>query len=214
MRKGIFNYRILAVLSMITLALTVIYGGTYIICHAYTKDAEKAVKMAHRGRFKEVKETKIEEKEPEKPVESASEVQSEPIIDEVVDVEPVKGLTRDVYETRMTSFYANDGYGTGNCTGSGLCSWDFGVNDKGWYTYNGKLVIATATNYLTRSGWSLADGVRTYKYYDELILNIDGVDYPAIVLDSCGSSMRNGRIDLFVSGAWAVKDTIIQVKEY
>lgn len=214
MRKGIFNYRILAVLSMITLALTVIYGGTYIICHAYTKDAEKAVKMAHRGRSEEAKETKIEEKEPEKPVESASEVQSEPIIEEVVDVEPVKELTRDVYETRMTSFYANDGYGTENCTGSGLCSWDFGVNDKGWYTYNGKLVIATATNYLTRSGWTLADGVRTYKYYDELILNIDGVDYPAIVLDSCGSSMHNGRIDLFVSGAWAVKDAMIQVKEY
>ena len=75
-------------------------------------------------------------------------------------------------------------------------------------------MIATATNYLTRSGWTLADGVRTYKYYDELILNIDGVDYPAIVLDSCGSSMHNGRIDLFVSGAWAVKDTMIQVKEY
>ena len=27
------------------------------------------------------------------------------------------------------------------------------------------------------------------------------------------STMRTGRIDLFVSGSWAVKDTIITVKE-
>ena len=53
----------------------------------------------------------------------------------------------NVYETRMTSFWANDGYGTGECTGSGLCSWDFDINENGWYTYQGKLVIATATTY-------------------------------------------------------------------
>lgn len=110
----------------------------------------------------------------------------------------------------MTSYYPEE---TSNCTGSGLCSLDFQINDKGWYTYQGKLVVATATEYLLKYGFSLAEGVHTYKYYDELILNIDGVDYPAIVLDSCGSSMKNGRIDLFVSGAWAVKDTMIEVKE-
>ena len=117
------------------------------------------------------------------------------------------------YETRMTSYYSNDGYETGVCTGSGLCINDFQVNDKGWYTYQGKLVIATATTYLLKYGFSLADGVHTYRYYDELTLNIDGVDYQAIVLDSCGSSMKNGRIDLFVSNSNSVKDTQIIVKE-
>lgn len=210
-KKGKILYKKIAILSMILSFLIVIYGGTYIICHAYTKDTEKAVKIVHRGRFEEVEETKIEKKEPEKPIDSASEVQSEPIIEEVVDVEPVKELTRDVYETRMTSFWANDGYGTGECTGSGLCSWDFDTNEHGWYTYNGKLVIATATTYLTKYGWSLADGVHTYKYYDEITLNIYGIDYPAIVLDSCGSSMKTDRIDLFVSNGNSSVDTMIKV---
>lgn len=117
------------------------------------------------------------------------------------------------YETRMTSFWANDGYGTGECTGSGLCSWNFDINEHGWYTYQGKLVIATATEYLLKYGFTLNSGVRTYKYYNELVLNIDGMDYNAIVLDSCGSSMKNGRIDLFVSNGNSVKDTMIIVKE-
>lgn len=117
------------------------------------------------------------------------------------------------YETRMTSFWANDGYGTGECTGSGLCSWDFDINEHGWYTYQGKLVIATATEYLLKYGFTLNPSVRTYKYYNELVLNIDGIDYDAIVLDSCGSSMKNGRIDLFVSNGNSIKDTMIIVKE-
>ena len=96
----------------------------------------------------------------------------------------------------MTSYWADDGYGTGNCTGSGLCSWDFEVNDKGWYTYQGKLVIAT----------------HTYKYGDEITLTIDGVDYQAVVLDSCGSSMRTDRIDLFVSNSASARDIMVEVK--
>lgn len=114
------------------------------------------------------------------------------------------------YETRMTSYYPQE---SSDCTGSGLCSWDFQANENGWYTYNGKLVVATATNYLLKYGFSLADGVHTYNYYDTLILNIDGADYEAIVLDSCGSSMQTDRVDLFVSGAEYVKDTQIIVKE-
>lgn len=116
------------------------------------------------------------------------------------------------YETRMTSYYPNDGPGTGSITGSGLGPNDFEINEHGWYTYQGKLVVATATDYLI-SRFGLADGVRTYRYGDEITLNIDGVDYQAVVKDSCGNCMRTGRIDLFVSGSWAVKDTVITVKE-
>ena len=113
------------------------------------------------------------------------------------------------YTTRMTSFWANDGYGTGSCTGSGLCEWDFQINDKGWYTYQGKLVIATATTYLANQGWFVEEGVHLYKYWEELVLTIDGVEYEAIILDSCGSSMKTDRVDLFVSNRESVKDTIM-----
>lgn len=118
----------------------------------------------------------------------------------------------DSYTTRMTSFWANDGYGTGDCTGSGLCSWDFGINENGWYTYNGKLVIATATTYLANQGWYTAPGVHLYKYWEELVLTIDGVEYDAVILDSCGSSMKTDRIDLFVSNGNSARDTMIEVR--
>lgn len=121
--------------------------------------------------------------------------------------------SRKTYETRLTSYYVGDNTETSITTGSGLDINDFQVNDKGWYTYNGKLVLATATNYLLNYGFNLADNVKTYKYYDELVLNIDGIDYQAIVLDSCGKSMTTGIIDLFVTNKESIKDTKIIVKE-
>jgi hypothetical protein len=114
------------------------------------------------------------------------------------------------YETRLTSYYPRKPI---QPTGCGLGIEDFGVNDYGWYTYKGKLVVATATNYLLNYGWRYQNGVRLYNYYDVLILNINGVDYEAIVLDSCGICMTTGRIDLFVVDRDAVIDTTIIVKE-
>lgn len=114
------------------------------------------------------------------------------------------------YETRLTSYYPKKPVSP---TGCGLGIEDFGVNEYGWYTYKGKLVVATATNYLLNYGWRYSNGVRLYNYYDVLILTIDGVDYEAIVLDSCGICMTTGRIDLFVTGPEAIKDTQIIVKE-
>lgn len=124
----------------------------------------------------------------------------------------IENTVQNSYTTRMTSYYSGEA-GSGECTGSGLCINDFQVNDKGWYTYQGKLVVATATPYLLKYGFTLYDGVHTYRYGDEITLNIDGVDYQAVVRDSCGNCMRTGRIDLFVSNANSVKDTQIIVKE-
>ena len=107
----------------------------------------------------------------------------------------------------MTSYYPEEG---SDCTGSGKCSWDFGVDEHGWYTYNGKLVIAAATkeclnsHYGACNKWNTAKSGRKYfKYYKELNIVIDGVTYNAIVLDSCGASMylSEDRIDLFVSSS-------------
>lgn len=123
-----------------------------------------------------------------------------------------ENIVQNSYTTRMTSYYSGEA-GSGECTGSGLCINDFQVNNKGWYIYQGKLVVATATPYLLKYGFTLYEGVHTYRYGDEITLNIDGVDYQAVVRDSCGNCMKTGRIDLFVSNANSVKDTQIIVKE-
>lgn len=153
-----------------------------------------------------IEETTYEESYDEA-YEEVSEYYEEPV--EEVYEEPV---VSNNYTTRMTSFWANDGYGTGDCTGSGLCSWNFGINENGWYTYNDKLVIATATTYLANQGWYTAPGVHLYRYWEELVLTIDGVEYDAVVLDSCGNCMKTDRIDLFVSNGNSARDVNIDVR--
>lgn len=154
----------------------------------------------------ETKEEEVQEEQVEEVVEQPVQ-ETQPVIQE----QPQELST--TYETRMTSYYPYDGPGTGECTGAGLCPKDFQTNEYGWFTYQGKLVVATATQYLANQGWYLAPGVHTYKYYNEITLTIDGVDYPAIVLDSCGHAMKSGRIDLFVKDANSMKDIMITVKE-
>ena len=121
----------------------------------------------------------------------------------------MKQVTRhfnNSYETRLTSFYANDGCGTGSCTASGLCENNFEINQNGWYTYQGKLVIATASD---RLGYT---EMQTYNLYDGITLNIYGNDYQAIVLDRCGQCQIDNRIDLFVINSESVIDTNIIVR--
>lgn len=113
---------------------------------------------------------------------------------------------------RLTSFWNGDGYGTGGCTGSGKCEKDFQKNNKGWYTYQGKLVVATATPYLLNYGWSKVNGIEYHKYYETLTININGIDYQAIVLDSCGACMKKNIIDLFVSGKSSSITTTVTVR--
>lgn len=133
-------------------------------------------------------------------------------IDDIPNYETIEDpIVITNYQTRLTSFYSNDGYGTGSCTGTGLCESDFQVNENGWYTYQGKLVLATATPYLLNYGYSLGSNVETYRYYEELQIIIDGINYNAIVLDSCGACMGDNRIDLFVSNRESIKDTIVEV---
>lgn len=177
------------------------------------KESQKFVKEPKE----EILEITIDEKQEDAETIKSEEIQNEveiqdANIQENASYEEVRS-TDTSYMTRMTSFWANDGYGTGECTGSGKCSWDFQINDKGWYTWQGKLVVATATTYLANQGWYTAPGVHLYKYYEELVLKIDGVDYDAIILDSCGSSMKTDRIDLFVSNGISARDATINVRK-
>lgn len=113
---------------------------------------------------------------------------------------------------RITSFYSGDECLTGSCTGSGLCEKDFQINDKGWYTYQGKLVLGTATPYLLKYGYSKIEGKKYFKYYDVITLEINGQVYEGIVLDSCGACMKKNIIDLFVSNRESVITTNIKIK--
>ena len=108
---------------------------------------------------------------------------------------------------RLTSYYNGDSMSSGSKTGSGKSISDFQINEKGWYTYKGKLVLAAATEELLKSGYSVRmanvrqDEKHYFRYYDEVTIVIDGISYNGIILDSCGASMWYGetRVDLFVS---------------
>lgn len=143
-------------------------------------------------------------------IEAAEEVSVEEQPTEEIIEAPIEETPKDdsLSEYRLTSYYTGDDPSTGSCTGSGLCTSDFQINENGWYTYQGKIVIAAATSYLLNYGYSEVSGRHYFRYYDELTITIDGVDYQAIVLDSCGASMTvaEDRIDLFVSSSNAVID--------
>jgi hypothetical protein len=138
-------------------------------------------------------------------VSGVASLQSSHLLDKytppVKEQKPTPAVTKvsdqKIRKYRLTSFYANDELKTGNCVGAGFCWWDFGINDKGWYTYQGKLVLAAATTYL-QNKFGTRDGITYFKYYDEVNVTIDGVVYPGIILDTCGACYRDVRLDLFV----------------
>ena len=117
----------------------------------------------------------------------------------------VKVNVSNTSKYRLTSFYPGDGAQAGDCTGSGFCSWDFGVNEHGWFTYKGKLVLAAATPYMQNT-FGTKEGKTYFKYYDEVTLLIDGVAYEGIVLDTCGACYHDEKIDLFVKDSKSVID--------
>lgn len=152
----------------------------------------------------------INEKKMCKNIEQVEEEQQDANIEENESYEEPTS-TNESYTARMTSFWSGDDCNTGSCTGSGLCEWDLGINENGWYTYNGKLVIATGTTYLADQGWWVADGIHLYQYWQELGVLIDGIQYDAIILDGCGACMRDNRIDLFVTNEASARDVMVEV---
>ena len=137
------------------------------------------------------------QKEPENvEISSENDEKVEENVVKTVDFEPKIEQNNKAF--RLTSFYPSE---SSDCTGSGKCSWDFQVNDKGWYTWDGKIVLAAATTYLQKS-FGYVEGKKYFKYYDEVNVTIDGIDYKGIILDSCGACMKvtyEERLDLFVN---------------
>lgn len=101
---------------------------------------------------------------------------------------------------------------SGKCTGSGKCIKDFSTNELGWYTYKGRVVLATATSYLLNKGWTKRNGMVYYKYNDTLDFVYKGKTYHGIVLDSCGACMKSKTIDVFVKDRASVITSRVQIK--
>jgi hypothetical protein len=122
-----------------------------------------------------------------------------------VSVSAKAGETPIITPYRLTSYYTGDYTGSGTYVGSGFNTSQFGINNKGWYTYKGMVVIATATNEClnTKVGnctkYNYNNNIKYYNYFDTVSIIVDNIEYRAIVLDSCGACMNDIRIDLFVS---------------
>lgn len=89
--------------------------------------------------------------------------------------------TTDVY---FTNYHLGDG-SSGTTTASGLQIKDFEVNDDGMYTYEDKVVVATAN--MTRLPKGIAEGYRSHELFEEFTIRLNDKDYKAIVLDVCGA---------------------------
>lgn len=87
----------------------------------------------------------------------------------------------DVY---FTNYHLGDG-SSGTITASGLQIKDFEVNDDGMYTYNGKVVVATAN--MSRLTKGIAEGYKTHDLYEEFTIRLMNKEYQAVVLDVCGA---------------------------
>lgn len=92
----------------------------------------------------------------------------------------------------VTNYWVGDG-SSGLTTASGLTTKDFDVNSDGMYTYQDKVVLATANT--TRLGKPLKEGYRSHELYDELELTFNGKGYDAIVLDVCGACFGTSNED-------------------
>lgn len=89
--------------------------------------------------------------------------------------------TTDVY---FTNYHLGDG-SSGTTTASGLQIKDFEVNDDGMYTYDGKVVVATAN--MTRLPRGIAEGYRSHELYEEFTIRLNDKEYSGVVLDLCGA---------------------------
>ncbi len=144
-----------------------------------------------------IEKSEIEKKEEPK---EDNEVGTGAVVPEIQEEQ-----TQTEKQYRLTSYYPGE---SSDCTGSGICSYNFDINDKGWYLYDGKIVLAAATTYL-QSSFGFVEGKDYYKYYEEVDVTIDGVVYRGVILDSCGACMKvehEERLDLFVSSANNVID--------
>lgn len=209
-RKG--NKKISVKLDVI---LLILIGMTLLVFSV--KGIYCTVKHKHHKEITEVavyEEVKEETQLLDIIIQSDNEVQEEQEAETRVE-EVTKPVSKEVEPTyldyRMTYYYPGDSTNSGNATASGKSTHDFQVNERGWYTYNGKLVVATASKRLLSWDSYKNSTQPTYNLYDELKLEIQGQVYEAVVLDVCGSCMKSNKIDLYVQDKLSGLDTQIKL---
>lgn len=125
----------------------------------------------------------------------------------------------EVLPVVFTNYYSGDATGSTKCTGAvdslgnRMCTNMFKVNEQGWYTYDGHVVVATATTHCLKSNKfgceyydSVPEGIPVFKYWDTFRFEYEGRYYDAVVLDSCGachvynkSDKGLPRMDIYIS---------------
>ena len=163
-----------------------------------------------------VAEVQIEETKVEEVQEEIVQVAKEPTITSR-SLSELRTEDKTLEGYRITSYYPGDNCSTGTKTGSGKTTNDFStmqVAGKTVYSYQGKIVVAGATQELLKSGYNVRGSQNPqnkhyFKYKDTGRIKIDGVWYGFIVLDSCGAAMWEGyyRLDIFVPNSNNVIDT-------
>lgn len=135
-------------------------------------------------------------------------------MDIIMLLETPKEISSVSEQIIFTNYYVKDSTNSKNITSAGLTTNDFRVNENGWYTYEDRVVVAAAT-YLclkVQSGGcgrynTIPKGLKLYNLREEILIEVDGKQYNAIILDSCGACMVFNpsdeglqRFDIFVAG--------------
>lgn len=108
-----------------------------------------------------------------------------PVFDvEALEDSPVNKDRTTETDVYFTNYHLGDG-SSGTTTASGLQIKDFEVNDDGMYTFDGKVVVATAN--MTRLPRGIAEGYRSHELFEEFTIRLNGKEYAGVVLDICGS---------------------------
>jgi len=164
-----------------------VYIVAIMVCFTRVGSATKITTFNIAG-ISSLKSTHLEYVAPPEP-EPVVEAAPEPAANSAVST--VTPSSSNIYKYRLTSFYEDE------CVGAGFCRSNLVPDEHGWYTYNGKLVVAGATYYM-QNVFGVKENKLYFRYYDELVITIDGVKYDAIMLDTCGACYRDERLDLFV----------------
>mgnify|MGYP004704555941 CR=1 FL=1 len=126
-----------------------------------------------------------------------------PVIEvEALEDSPVKKDRTTETDVYFTNYHLGDG-SSGTTTASGYQIKDFEVNEDSMYTYDGKVVVATAN--MTRLPRNIAEGYRSHELYEEFTIRLNGKEYKSVVLDICGKCYyAEGeflqRYDIFTTG--------------
>lgn len=173
------------------------------------KKAQEAARVeAERILEEAIIEVAVKEAEPE-PVVVTKESPAPPQEIGVAQAPPVETKSGGAQSVKFTNYYTGDATGATDRTAVGLTANDFGVNHRGWYTYNGDVVLAGATNACLdiTSGpcgeYSyLPAGFRSYDFYDRVAFDFQGEAFSGVIVDSCGACFwdeQYQRMDIYVA---------------